>query len=217
MLVVICKRSSHRLVIGPSSEVNTCFSKLVVSSLVLSIASRHPLQHLLINGLHFWLSLVLKISTAAALARVLTVSTLSDFPHVPLENVKVSGHLTTQKAGKTQRSQTQAPPHWLQQTGTGCAPATGRGSWCFPTEAEQIVLGSRTLLCLSLRVSPPGNLLSRVWLLCDPMDCNPPCSSVHGISQARIPEWASISFSRESSWPRDWNYISCIAGRFFTT
>ena len=105
--MVICKRSSHRLVIGPSSEVNTCFSKLVVSSLVLSIASRHPLQHLLINGLHFWLSLVLKISTAAALARVLTVSTLSDFPHVPLENVKVSGHLTTQKAGKTQRSQTQ--------------------------------------------------------------------------------------------------------------
>ena len=28
--------------------------------------------------------------------------------------------------------------------------------------------------------------------LCDPMDCSPPGSSVHGILQARIPEWAAI-------------------------
>ena len=32
--------------------------------------------------------------------------------------------------------------------------------------------------------------------LCDPMDCSPPGSSVHGISQARIMEWVAISFSR---------------------
>ena len=31
--------------------------------------------------------------------------------------------------------------------------------------------------------------------LCDPMDCSPPCSSVHGILQARILEWVAISFS----------------------
>ena len=31
--------------------------------------------------------------------------------------------------------------------------------------------------------------------LCDPMDCNPPGSSVHGILQARILEWVAISFS----------------------
>ena len=41
--------------------------------------------------------------------------------------------------------------------------------------------------------------------LCDPMDCSPPSSSVHGILQARILEWVSISFSRVSSWPWDWN------------
>ena len=29
----------------------------------------------------------------------------------------------------------------------------------------------------------------------DPMDCNPPVSSAHGISQARILEWLTISFS----------------------
>ena len=45
-------------------------------------------------------------------------------------------------------------------------------------------------------------MLSCVWL-CDPMDCSPPGFSVHGISQARILEWVAISFSRESSGPKD--------------
>ena len=31
--------------------------------------------------------------------------------------------------------------------------------------------------------------------LCDPVDCSPPGSSVHGILQARILEWVAISFS----------------------
>ena len=35
--------------------------------------------------------------------------------------------------------------------------------------------------------------------LCDPMDCSPPGSSVHEISQARILECIAISFSRGSS------------------
>ena len=48
----------------------------------------------------------------------------------------------------------------------------------------------------------PSQLQSRV-ALCDPMGCSPPGSSVHGISQARILEWAAISSSRESSRPRD--------------
>ena len=49
--------------------------------------------------------------------------------------------------------------------------------------------------------------------LCDPMDCSPPASSVHGIFQARILEWIAFSFSRGSSWPRDQTRVSCIAGR----
>ena len=51
--------------------------------------------------------------------------------------------------------------------------------------------------------------------LCDPMDCSPPGSCVHGILQARILEWVAISFSRRSSWPRDWTQVSCITGRCF--
>ena len=39
--------------------------------------------------------------------------------------------------------------------------------------------------------------------LCNPMDCNPPGFSVHGISQASILEWVAISISRGSSQPRD--------------
>ena len=52
--------------------------------------------------------------------------------------------------------------------------------------------------------------------LCDPTDCSPPGFSVHGIVQARILEWIAFPFSRESSQPRDWTWVSCIAGRFFT-
>ena len=48
------------------------------------------------------------------------------------------------------------------------------------------------------------------------MDCSPPGSSVHGIFQARILEWVASSFSRGSSWPRDWTQVSSIAGGPFT-
>ena len=52
---------------------------------------------------------------------------------------------------------------------------------------------------------------------CDPLDCSPPGSSVHGILQARILEWVAISSSRGSSQSRDETHISCIGGGFFTT
>ena len=52
--------------------------------------------------------------------------------------------------------------------------------------------------------------------LCNPLDCSPPGSSVHGMLQARILEWVAMPSSRGSSQPRDWTQVSCIAGRFFT-
>ena len=51
--------------------------------------------------------------------------------------------------------------------------------------------------------------------LCNPVDCSPPGSSIHGILQARILEWVAISFSKGSSPPRDWTQVSCTAGRRF--
>ena len=52
--------------------------------------------------------------------------------------------------------------------------------------------------------------------LCDPMDCSLQRSTVHGIFQARVLEWAAISFSRGSSQPRDGTWVSHIVGRCFT-
>ena len=52
--------------------------------------------------------------------------------------------------------------------------------------------------------------------LCDPMDSSLPGSTVHGIFQARVLEWAAISFSRGSSQTRDRACVFCIADRHFT-
>ena len=49
------------------------------------------------------------------------------------------------------------------------------------------------------------------WTLCDPMDCSPPGSSVHGIPQASILKCVAISFSRGSSRPRDQTSVSGIS------
>ena len=63
------------------------------------------------------------------------------------------------------------------------------------------------LLCVLVAQSCPT--------LCDPMDCSPPGSSVHGIYQTRILQLVAIPFYRVSSQPRDETQVSCIAGRIF--
>ena len=73
--------------------------------------------------------------------------------------------------------------------------------------------------------------------LCDPVDCSPPGSSIHGILQAQILEWGAIAFSRGSSRPLSvyqfelnmpnfsrqalfsqdkWQLIKCTATEIFT-
>ena len=47
--------------------------------------------------------------------------------------------------------------------------------------------------------------------LCNPMDCSPPGSSVHGIAQERILEWIAISSSSRSSQSRDQTHVSCVS------
>ena len=46
---------------------------------------------------------------------------------------------------------------------------------------------------------------------CDPMDCSPPGSSVHGILQARILEWVAMPSSTGSSRPRDQTRVSYVS------
>ena len=62
----------------------------------------------------------------------------------------------------------------------------------------------------------PGSLLTvcmyvkSLQTLCDPMDCSPPVSSVHGILQTRILEWVAMPSSRRSSQPRDRTRLLCL-------
>ena len=53
--------------------------------------------------------------------------------------------------------------------------------------------------------------------LCDPIDCNPPGSSVHGILQARVLEQSVISSTRGSSPPRDQTCASPWQENFYHT
>ena len=79
--------------------------------------------------------------------------------------------------------------------------------------------GSVLLWALPLWESSPfftACLIAKSYpTLFDLMDCSASGSSVHGIFQARILKWVAISYSRGSSWPRNWTPVSCIAGRFF--
>ena len=93
---------------------------------------------------------------------------------------------------------------WL----TKAAKAPHQGPVCPPSsrgEAEGRGSGS-----LKEPVAVIVELLRCVQLFYDPMDCSPPGSSVHGISQARMLEWVAIPFSKGSSWSKDWTHSSCI-------
>ena len=48
-------------------------------------------------------------------------------------------------------------------------------------------------------------------ILCDPMGCSLPGSSVHGILQARTLDWVVLPFSRGSARPRDQTHISYVS------
>ena len=83
------------------------------------------------------------------------------------------------------------------------------GTWSFPSLSYNHVteLGLQQpykivvfwMHLSSLHIKLPQSCLT----LCDPMDCSPPGSSVHGTLQARLLEWVAMPSSRGSSWPRN--------------
>ena len=85
------------------------------------------------------------------------------------------------------------------------------GEEIFEKSANEFPLGFEASVCVSVCISY-SVVSDSLW----PMGCGRPGSSVRGILWARIPEWFAISFSRESSHPRDQTWASCIVGRFFT-
>ena len=106
----------------------------------------------------------------------------------------------------------------------GCGGAGGE--WVWPKKGHTGVLANSSVSCLwwwthtcckvaqnYIHTRYCCCLVAETCLtLCNPVDCSPPSSSVHGISQARILEWVAISSSRGSSPPSDricisWNWI----------
>ena len=113
--------------------------------------------------------------------------------------------------------------------GLHCCPLVGPSA--LPRPLQRLNVFSVSILCVPRFHSPQQGIdsdsLGNCYpvctcaqscpTLCNPMECSPPVSSVHGISQGRILEWVAISFSRISSRPRDQTQVSCIADGFFTT
>ena len=48
-----------------------------------------------------------------------------------------------------------------------------------------------------MKVKSESEVAESCTTLCNPMDCSPPGSSVHGIFQARVLEWGAIALSGE--------------------
>ena len=91
--------------------------------------------------------------------------------------------------------------------------------WLFLLPKPDDFCQPSVLICKPLKVKSESEVTQSCPTLCDPVDCSLPGFSIHGILQARILEWVTISFSRGSFWPRDWTCISCIfcTGRWFST
>ena len=69
-----------------------------------------------------------------------------------------------------------------------------------------VSLSNDTFACEKKKSETVKVLVTQSCLtLCDPMDCSPPGSSVHGILQGRVLEWVAFPFSRGSSQPRGSN------------
>ena len=79
-------------------------------------------------------------------------------------------------------------------------------------DLENVKSGKRSqsqwVICLRGACMLSRSVLSNSW---DPMGCSPPGSSVYGIFQARMLELVAISFSKGSSWTRDWTCVSCVS------
>ena len=96
------------------------------------------------------------------------------------------------------------------------------GESCMPTGVDVRVMGLKTqgsqvFLTNSRKATRKSDSFScsvvpdSLW----PRGLQPTRLFCPWILQVRTLEWAAIPLSRGSSWPRDWTWVSCTAGRFF--
>ena len=99
-------------------------------------------------------------------------------------------------------------PWWPRVWDSGLSlPWPGINTWL--ANWDPTSMWCRKNMCVCVCVSVCDVLVAQSCpILWDPMDCSPPGSSVHGISQARILEWVAISDSRGIFPTQGWN--SCL-------
>ena len=123
--------------------------------------------------------------------------------------VLAGGFLTTRSPGKSFEVEEISDFISLQDCGSWCQRLRFQSIWPYlPLD----------LWRLYIQISQPPYwiwstdvLVAQLCLiLCDPMDCSWPGSSVHGILQARTLEWVAISFSRVHRW---WQLIQAFLSR----
>ena len=85
----------------------------------------------------------------------------------------------------------------------------------YPRDLQSVQMWQTTFLSFHFLISMCVLVAQSCPTLCNPMDCSPPGSSVHGILQAGTLGWVATSFSRGSSRPRDQTRVSCITGKYF--
>ena len=97
----------------------------------------------------------------------------------------------------------QKPFYWVIAYDAGATKTNKNSSPCLVRRRDS----PRHYMCVCAK------LLQSYLTLCDPMDCSPTDSSVHGVLQARRLEWVAVAFFWGFSRPRDWthiSYVSCI-------
>ena len=107
--------------------------------------------------------------------------------------------------------------HTKQTKARGHKKSSGGDRYAYYLDFGSVIMG----ICLCLNSSVYIHCVCTKSLqscptLCDPMNFNPPGSSIHGILQARILEWIAMPSSRGSCRPRNRTYIPwvfCIGRR----
>ena len=102
---------------------------------------------------------------------------------------------------------------WVQHTVIKLVKCTVLSKGRERSRRQRLALGQAAFSVCILWVCSVLQLCPTLW---DSKGYSPPGSSVHGILPARILEWVAIPFSRGSSPPSNWTWVSCIAGGFFT-
>ena len=95
--------------------------------------------------------------------------------------------------------------------GAGWGQGVGRDYWVYLETEEILGWWVYSLGWLWWWFHGVCAVVSHVRFLATPWTVAHQSSSVHGISQSRILEWVAIAYSRGSSWPRDWIYVSCVS------